>query len=95
MTAIIRLFEAHPELSIFVAVVFGTIAAAGAVVTLAPQLVGFWFGSRVLKMPVAILLGGLAGAQTATPARNALKDAAATTCSCWAMRSPTRSTACC
>ena len=75
MTAIIRLFEAHPELSIFVAVVFGTIAAAGAVVTLAPQLVGFWFGSRVLKMPVAILLGGLAGAQTATPARNALKDA--------------------
>jgi putative transport protein len=54
---------------------FGTIAAAGAVVTLAPQLVGFWFGSRVLKMPVAILLGGLAGAQTATPALNALKDA--------------------
>jgi putative transport protein len=54
---------------------FLTIAGAGAVVTLAPQLIGYWFGRYVLHMPIAILLGGLAGAQTATPALNALKDA--------------------
>jgi len=30
----------------------------------------------VLKMPLPILLGALAGAQTATPALNALKEAA-------------------
>jgi hypothetical protein len=28
------------------------------------KLFGFWFGSRVLKMPLPILLGALAGAQT-------------------------------
>lgn len=54
---------------------FLTIACAGVIVTLTPQLVGFWFGARVLKMPVPILLGALAGAQTATPALNALKEA--------------------
>jgi len=55
---------------------FLTIAGAGLIVMLLPQLVGFWFGSRVLKMPLPILLGALAGAQTATPALNALKEAA-------------------
>ncbi len=54
---------------------FLTIAGAGALVTLVPQLTGFWFGTRVLKMPVPILLGALAGAQTTTPALNALKEA--------------------
>src|SRR6185295_4037207 len=54
---------------------FLTIAGAGIIVMLLPQLVGFWFGARVLKMPLPILLGALAGAQTATPALNALKEA--------------------
>jgi len=54
---------------------FLTMAGAGTIVTLLPQLLGFWFGRRVLKMPVPILLGALAGAQTATPALNALKEA--------------------
>lgn len=54
---------------------FLTVFAAGAIVTIVPQLVGFWAGVKLFRMPVAILLGGLAGAQTATPALNALKEA--------------------
>jgi putative transport protein len=54
---------------------FGTVFAAGAIVTMVPMIVGFVFGHHVLKMPTALLLGGLAGAQTATPALNALKEA--------------------
>ncbi len=54
---------------------FLTIFAAGAIVTLVPQIVGFYMGAKLLRMPIAILLGGLAGAQTATPALNALKEA--------------------
>ena len=54
---------------------FLTIFAAGAIVTLTPQLVGFYVGAKLLRMPTAILLGGLAGAETATPALNALKEA--------------------
>lgn len=54
---------------------FVTVFAAGAIVTLVPQLVGLYVGAKLLRIPVAALLGGLAGAQTATPALNALKDA--------------------
>jgi putative transport protein len=54
---------------------FLTVAGAGVIVTLLPQLIGFYVGSRLLQMPVAVLLGALAGSQTATPALNALKEA--------------------
>ncbi len=54
---------------------FLTIFAAGAIVTMVPQLLGFYVGAKLFKMPVPVLLGGLAGAQTATPALNALKEA--------------------
>lgn len=54
---------------------FLTVFAAGAIVTMVPLLLGFYVGAKLLKMPTAVLLGGLAGAQTATPALNALKEA--------------------
>lgn len=54
---------------------FGTVFVAGAIITLAPQFVGLFVGAKLLRIPVATLLGGLAGAQTAMAALNALKDA--------------------
>ncbi|MEP7329894.1 MAG: transporter [Betaproteobacteria bacterium] len=54
---------------------FLTVFAAGAIVTIVPQLLGFFVGAKILKMSLPILLGGLAGAQTATPGLNALKEA--------------------
>ena len=40
----------------------------GAILTIAPVVLGYFFGRMVLKMNPAILLGGLTGAMTSTPA---------------------------
>jgi putative transport protein len=71
---------------------FLTIFAAGVIVTMVPQILGCHVGAKLLKLPVAALLWGLADAQTATPA---LRMRAATTCSSSASPCPTRSTMCC
>lgn len=46
----------------------------GMIVTLVPQLVGLLFGHFVLRMNPILLLGGLAGAQTMTPAMAAVQE---------------------
>jgi putative transport protein len=46
----------------------------GVVVTLAPMVVGLYFGRYVLKLNPVLLLGGLAGAQTMTAAMAAVQD---------------------
>jgi putative transport protein len=46
----------------------------GAVVTLVPQLVGLWFGRKVLKINPLLLLGALSGAQTFTAALAAVQE---------------------
>ncbi|WPB85996.1 aspartate-alanine antiporter [Sediminicoccus rosea] len=46
----------------------------GMVVTLMPMIVGLYFGRYVLRMNPILLLGGLAGAQTMTPAMAAVQD---------------------
>ena len=46
----------------------------GAVVTLAPQFAGLYFGRYVLKMNPILLLGGLAGAQTFTAGMAAVQE---------------------
>jgi putative transport protein len=46
----------------------------GMVVTLTPLAVGLFFGTRVLRMNPIMVLGGLAGAQTATAAMAAVQD---------------------
>jgi putative transport protein len=52
---------------------------AGAVVTLVPQFVGFVFGRYVLHMQPVTLLGALAGAESVTPAVDALTEEAKST----------------
>ena len=54
----------------------GPIFLAGIVVTLAPAIVGLIFGRLVLRLDPALLFGALTGAQTATPALNAVKEEA-------------------
>jgi putative transport protein len=51
-----------------------TLLLGGAVVTLAPQLVGLAFGHFVLRMKPILLLGALTGAQTVTAAMAALQE---------------------
>jgi putative transport protein len=46
----------------------------GVVVTLTPLLVGLYFGRYVLRLDPLLLLGGLAGAQTMTPALAAVQE---------------------
>ena len=46
----------------------------GVVVTLVPLFVGLYFGRYVLKLDPLLLLGGLAGAQTMTPALAAVQE---------------------
>lgn len=46
----------------------------GAFVTLAPLVVGLYFGRHVLRMNPILLLGGLAGAQTMTAGMAAVQD---------------------
>lgn len=48
----------------------------GVVVTLTPQILGLFFGRYVLGLEPLLLLGGLAGAQTMTPALAALEERA-------------------
>lgn len=47
---------------------------AGIVVTMAPLVVGLYFGRHVLRMNPILLLGGLAGAQTMTAAMAAVQE---------------------
>jgi putative transport protein len=51
-----------------------SILLAGAVVTLAPQLMGLFVGYYLLKMRPILLLGALAGAQTYTGALAAVQE---------------------
>jgi len=46
------------------------------VVTMLPVVIGYLFGSKVLKMNPAILLGSITGAMTSTPALNIVNGAA-------------------
>jgi putative transport protein len=46
----------------------------GVVVTLTPMFIGLFFGRYVLKLDPLLLLGGLAGAQTMTPALAAVQE---------------------
>ena len=52
----------------------GTLFLAGVIVTLVPHITGIAFGRLVLKMNPVLLLGGLTGSGTVTPALNALKE---------------------
>ncbi|VGO21147.1 aspartate:alanine exchanger family transporter [Pontiella sulfatireligans] len=49
---------------------------AGIVITLVPVSIGYFFGSKVLKMNPAILLGSITGAMTSTPSLNVVTSAA-------------------
>ena len=51
-----------------------TLFMAGAILTLTPHILGLIFGRLVLKMNPLLLLGGLTGAGTVTPALNVLKE---------------------
>lgn len=51
----------------------------GMVVTLAPLIVGLYFGRYVLRMNPILLLGGLAGAQTMTAGMAAVQDRSGST----------------
>ena len=57
--------EAGPELVI-----------AGIAVTLTPVVLAYLFGTRVLRMNPAILLGAITGSMTSTPSLNIVTDAA-------------------
>jgi len=48
----------------------------GIVVLIMPVVVGYLFGTFILKLNPALLLGSLTGAMTSTPALSALQDAA-------------------
>ncbi|EXJ12642.1 aspartate:alanine exchanger family transporter [Imhoffiella purpurea] len=52
------------------------IILGGILVTLLPALVGYLFGSRVLGLNPALLLGSITGAMTSTPALNVVTEAA-------------------
>jgi putative transport protein len=50
--------------------------AGGILVTLIPVLVGYGFGTRVLKMNPALLLGAITGAMTSTPSLQVISETA-------------------
>jgi putative transport protein len=52
------------------------VVAGGIVVTLAPALVGYAVGRRVLKLNPALLLGSITGAMTSTPSLGIVQKAA-------------------
>ncbi|KPJ68586.1 hypothetical protein AMJ44_06165 [candidate division WOR-1 bacterium DG_54_3] len=54
----------------------GAVFAAGIVVSLMPMIIGMIFGRLVLKLNPVLLFGALTGAETVTPALNALKEEA-------------------
>ena len=47
---------------------------AGLAVTFASALIGYFFGTKVLKLNPALLLGSVTGAMTSTPALNILNE---------------------
>lgn len=49
---------------------------SGVCVTLLPLFAGFFFGTKVLRMNPALLLGAITGGMTSTPALNVVNDAA-------------------
>jgi putative transport protein len=51
------------------------ILLSGAIIMLAPLVIGYVFGTLVLKMNPALLLGALTGAMTSTPALKSLNEA--------------------
>lgn len=50
--------------------------AGGALVTMAPVVVGYFFGRKALKLNPAILMGAITGAMTSTPALNIVQESA-------------------
>lgn len=52
----------------------GTVFLAGAILTLMPAIVGLIFGRYILKLDPVLLFGALTGAETVTPALNAVKE---------------------
>lgn len=68
--------QAGPEFVKAVKELGVVILLAGVVVTLVPQLAALLIGRFVLRMNPLLLLGGLAGAQTYTPALAALQEKA-------------------
>jgi putative transport protein len=54
----------------------GAVFAAGILVSLMPMIIGLIFGRLVLKLDPVLLFGALTGAETVTPALNALKEEA-------------------
>ncbi len=57
-------------------VVWGLLA--GAIMTIAPMVVGFFFGSKLLKLPLLNNLGSITGGMTSTPALGTLINTAET-----------------
>jgi putative transport protein len=53
-----------------------SIIICGIVVTLSPVIIGYFFGTYVLKLGPAILLGAITGAMTSTPSLNIVTTAA-------------------
>jgi putative transport protein len=51
-----------------------TIVLCGALIMLLPVLTGYFFGSLVLKMNPALLLGAITGSMTSTPALKTIND---------------------
>ena len=58
------------------------------VVTLLPQVIGFYFAHLALRMNPVLLLGALAGAQTVTAAMAAVQERWVALSQCWAIRRP-------
>ena len=52
------------------------LSVAGIAVTLTPVVLAYLFGTRVLRMNPAILLGAITGSMTSTPSLNIVTDAA-------------------
>jgi putative transport protein len=52
------------------------VIAGGACITLAPALIGYAFGRKVLKLNPALLLGSITGAMTSTPSLGIVQKAA-------------------
>ncbi|MBU0686848.1 MAG: aspartate-alanine antiporter [Candidatus Margulisbacteria bacterium] len=54
----------------------GAVFLAGAIITLMPTIIGYIFGRMVFKLNPVLLMGALTGAETASPALNAVKEVA-------------------
>ena len=57
-------------------VVYGFIA--GAVITMIPMIIGYFFGRKICKLPLLSSLGSITGGMTSTPALGTLISVAGT-----------------